>query len=314
MKNFTFDFYNAANLKAYNLNDTMRYQLAILDRMDPITKKHSESVANLVCRICEYLGFNWQVTIHSTMNAYLHDVGKLSIPPEILNKPRKLTDEEYKIMKTHTTKGYEICMKDIKLRPYADAALYHHEALNGTGYPNGVTKKNIPYIAQIVRVADEYDAITSKRQYKTHVDISETLKILIKETKPEEHIKLVALDHLNTDRKLGKINARILKILFKVVIDDIVYEIACIDEYIKYLKSEIKRLETINKYFEKMQKSKKDKDKKYFLEGINLMLSQGETIENYKAILNEYSIALKNKEENIDKLYNEIKIIKKLKV
>ena len=285
MKKYTFDFYNAANLKAYNLNDTMRYQLAILDKMDPITKKHSESVANLVCRICEYLGFNWQVTIHSTMNAYLHDVGKLAIPQEILNKPGKLTDEEYAIMKTHTTKGYNICMKDIKLRPYADAALYHHEALNGTGYPNGVTKRNIPYIAQIVRVADEYDAITSKRQYKTHIDISETLKILIKEARPQEHIKLVALDHLNTDKKLGKINARILKILFKVVIDDIIYEIACIDEYIDYLKSEIKRLETIDKYFVKMQNAKKEKDKEYFLGGINLMLSVGETIDNYKQVL-----------------------------
>ena len=314
MKNYSFDFYNSANLKAYNLNDTMRYQLAILDRMEPITKKHSENVANLVCRICEYLGYNWQVTIHSTMNAYLHDVGKLCIPPEILNKPGKLTDEEYEIMKTHTTKGYEICMKDIKLRPYADAALYHHEALNGTGYPNGVTKKDIPYIAQIVRVADEYDAITSKRQYKTHINISETLKILIKEARPEEHIKLVALDHLNTDKKLGKINARILKILFKVVIDDIIYEIACIDDYIKYLKYEIKRLETINKYFIKMENSKKDKDKEYFLEGINLMLSNGETTENFREILKEYNEALSNKENNVRKLYDEIKIIKKLRI
>lgn len=314
MKNYTFDFYNSANLKAYNLNDSMRYQLAILNKMDPITKRHSESVANLVCRICEYLGYNWQVTIHSTMNAYLHDVGKLAIPQEILNKPGKLTDEEFEIMKTHTTKGYEICMKDIKLRPYADAALYHHESLNGTGYPHGLTKKNIPYIAQIVRVADEYDAITSKRQYKTHIDISETLKILIKEAQPQPHIKLIALDHLNTDKKLGKINARILKILFKVVIDDIVYEIACIDDYIKYLKSEISRLETVYKYFEKMENAKKDKDKEYFLEGINLMLSQGETIYNFKVVLQEYKNALLAKEENINKLKNEIKIIKKLKV
>ena len=314
MKNYTFDFYNAANLKAYNLNDTMRYQLAILDKMDPITKKHSESVANLVCRICEYLGFNWQVTIHSTMNAYLHDVGKLAIPPEILNKPGKLTDEEYEIMKTHTTKGYQICMKDLKLRPYAEAALYHHEALNGTGYPNGVTKKDIPYIAQIVRVADEYDAITSKRQYKTHIDISETLKILIKEAQPEEHIKLVALDHLNNDKKLGKINARVLKILFKVVIDDIIYEIACLDNYINYLKSEIKRLETIKKYLIKYQNAKKEKDKDYFYESIRIMLSHDETIDNFQTVLTEYYNALSIKEETVKKLYDEIKIIKKLKV
>ena len=141
MKNQVFDFYNSANLKAYNLNDIMRYQLAILDNMDPITKKHSESVANLVCRICEYKGYDYKAIIHSTMNAYLHDVGKLAIPQEIINKPGKLTDEEFEIIKTHTTKGYQICMKDLKLRPYATATLYHHEALNGTGYPNRCIKK-----------------------------------------------------------------------------------------------------------------------------------------------------------------------------
>lgn len=314
MKKFSFDFYNSANLKAYNLNDTMRYQLAILDRMDPITKRHSENVANLVCRICEYKGFNWQATIHSTMNAYLHDVGKLAIPPEILHKPGALTDEEYKIMKTHTTKGYEICMKDINLRPYANAALYHHEALNGSGYPNGVTKKNIPYIAQIVRVADEYDAIVTKRQYATHINISETLKLLIKDTKPETHLKSVALDQLKTNEKLGKIDARILKILFKVVIDDIIYEIASIDEYMKYLKSEIKRLETANKYFLKMEQAKKEKDKEYFFEGLKLMLSPGENVDNFRTVLKEYQTALENKENDTTKLYEEIKIIKKLKV
>lgn len=314
MKNYTFDFYNSASLKSYNLNDSMRFQLSILDRLDPITKKHSENVANLVCRICEYLHFNNHVIIHSTMNAYLHDVGKLAIPKEILNKPDKLTEEEFEIMKTHTTKGYEICMKNPELRPYAQAALCHHEALNGTGYPNGLTKKDIPYIAQIVRVADEYDAIVSKRQYKTHIHISETLKDLIKDTLPEEHIKSVALDQLKSNEKLGKINARILKKLFKVVIDDVIYEIASISTYTDYLKLEIKRLETIESYFHKMNQAKKEKDKNYFLEGMKLLLSEDETIDNFRTVLNDYKTALKNKEIAIDKLYNEIKIIKKLKI
>ncbi len=314
MKSYTFDFYNASNLKAYNLNDTMRYQLAILDRMDPITKKHSENVANIVCRICEYLRFNSHAIIHSTMNAYLHDVGKLTIPVEILNKPTSLTDEEYEIIKTHTTKGYEICMKDIKLRPFADAALCHHEALNGTGYPRGITKKQIPYIAQIVRVADEYDAITAKRQYTTHINISETLKLLIHEAKPEEHMKSIALDQLKTNQKLGKINPRILKILFKVVIDDIVYEIACIEEYVRYIEGELKRLETINKYLFKMNNSKKEKDKTYFSEIIKSMLSPGENIDNLDDIYKEYEVALKAKNDAILKLLDEIKIIKKLRV
>lgn len=302
MKNYSFDFYNAANLKAYNLNQTMRYQLSILDRMDHVTKTHSESVANLVCRICEYKGYDWESTIHSTTCAYLHDVGKLAIPPEIINKPGQLSDEEFEIMKTHTTKGYEICMKDPKLRSYAQAALCHHEALNGTGYPKSLKQKEIPYIAQIIRVADEYDALVSKRQYKSHIDISKALKILVGEAKPV---------NLMTP---GKINPKILKILFKVVIDDISYEIESINEYIAYLKSEIKRLETINKYYIKMQNAKKENDKEYFLQGINLMLSQGETLENFKEITNEYNTALQTRTEDIKKLYNEIKIIKKLKV
>ena len=314
MKSYSFDFYNSASLKAYNLNDTMRYQLAILDRMDPITKKHSENVANLVCRICEYLHYDWQTSIYTTMNAYLHDVGKLVIPPEILNKNSKLTEEEFKIMKTHTTKGYEILMKDIKMRPYSPGALYHHEALNGTGYPNGVTKKDIPYVAQIIRVADEYDAIVSKRQYKTHIHISETLKLLIKDARPEEHIKSVAMDHLRTNEKLGKIHPRFLKILFKVVIDDIIYEIACIDDYMRYLKSEVKRLHTIEKYYDKMINAKKEKDKEYFLAGIELLFSQGETLENFEKILEEYLEAIKAKEEQTQKLYEEIRIIKKLRI
>ncbi len=115
-----------------------------------------------------------------TICGYVHDLGKLFIPPDILNKPGKLTDEEFEVMKTHTTLGYNMCMKDLKLRPYALAALDHHEMLNGSGYPNGITKKDIPYYVQVVTIADEYDAIVTKRQYKTHVNISETLKDLIK--------------------------------------------------------------------------------------------------------------------------------------
>jgi len=82
----------------------------------------------------------------------------------------------------------------------------------------------------------------------------------------------------------------------------------------KYLKSEIKRLETANKYLLKMEKAKKDSDKDYFFEGFRLMLSMGENIDNFHDVLNEYNVALKAKEEETSKLYDEIKIIKKLKI
>ena len=307
-----FDFYSPINLKSYNLDKTMRYQLDILGKLDNFTRRHSENVANLVCRICEYLHASQRFTIHCTISAYLHDIGKLFIPSAILQKPSKLTEEEFEVMKTHTTLGYDMCMKDLKLRPYALGALNHHEALNGTGYPNGKTKKDIPYEAQIIRVADEYDAIVTKRQYKTHVNISETLKDLIKDTKPDP--KFVALDQLSAKEKLGKINGLILKKLFKVVIDDTLYEISCVMDYVEYLKQQIKRLKVIETYDKKANSSNKQKNKDYYHEGMKLLFQEGETFDNYTTILLEYNKALAVREDVIKKLYNEIKIIKKLRV
>ena len=310
MKNEKFDFYNPINLKSYNLDKTMRYQLDILGSLDFFTRRHSENVANLVCRICEYLHCNKNFTIYCTICAYLHDIGKLFIPSAILNKPDKLTDEEFEIMKTHTTQGYEMCMKDLKLRPYAIGPLDHHEALNGSGYPNGITK--IPMEAQIIRVADEYDAIVTKRQYTTHVNISETLKDLIKDAKPDP--KFLALDHLSQISKVGKINKRILKVLFKVVIDDILYEISCLYEYLDYLKENIKRLELICKYNDKMNDSKSDKKKSYYKEGMKLLFAADENFDNFKQVYEEYKNALDLRSDRIKKLYDEIKIIKKLEI
>ena len=310
MKKDVFDFYSPTNLKSYNLDKTMRYQLDVLGSLDLITRKHSENVANLVCRICEYLHFNTKFTIYCTICAYLHDIGKLFIPLDIINKPGPLTDEEYEIMKTHTTKGYEMCMKDLKLRPYALGPLDHHEALNGTGYPNGITK--IPMEAQIIRVADEYDAIVTKRQYTTHVNISETLKELIADTKPDP--RFVALDQLAQNSKVGKINKHVLRALFKVVIDDILYEISCLYEYLDYLKDNIKRLTLINKYKEKMEEAKTDKKREYYREGMRLLFQAGENFDNFPEIFKDYKDALEIRTDRVDKLYKEIKIIKKLEV
>ena len=306
-----FDFYDKTNLKSYNLNENMRYQLNMLDRLDVFTRKHCENVANLTCRLCEYLHCNKGFTEYCTICAYLHDLGKLYIPPEILQKPAKLTDEEYEIMKTHTTIGYKMCMEDLKLKPYAAGPLYHHEALNGSGYPQGLTKKDIPYEGQIIRVADEYDAIVSKRQYKSHIGISDTLKILIENTKPNPKLS----SSNNKDMiKYGKNNPIIVKTLFKVVIDDILYEISCTQGYVEELHEELKRFEQINRYKEKMENARKEKDKNYCFEGMKILMKNNETIENYMNIYEEYKNAYKTRKAMIDNLYNEIKIIKKLKV
>lgn len=315
MKKEVFDFYDRTSLKSYNLDRTMQDQLNALGALDVFTRKHCENVAAITCRLCEYLHCSKGFTEYCTICAYLHDIGKIFIPPEVLQKPGKLTDEEYEVIKTHTTIGYEMCMKDLKLRPYAAGPLYHHEALNGTGYPQGLTKKDIPYEGQIIRVADEYDAIVSKRQYKTHIGISDTLKIIIENSKPNQPINSSdALKEIANDAKLGKNNPAIVKVLIKVVLDDIYYEIACTQDYVDYLDENIKRCKKIEKYYNKMLQSKTEEKKNYYLDYMKMYLIDNETVGSFHNIYDNYKTAYEIRKKKIDNLYNEIKVIKKLKV
>ena len=323
MINEQFDFYNTTHLKSYDLNKSIRYQLNLLSTLDVYTRKHSENVAAITCRLCEYLHCNKNFTIYCTICAYLHDIGKLFIPPEILQKNGPLTDEEFETMKTHTTIGYNMCMKDLELRPFAAGPLYHHEALNGTGYPNHLTKKDIPYEGQIIRIADEFDALVSKRQYKSHIGITDALNIMIENAHPKAQALSSMAKNAKTDAnapkgsilaKYGKNNPKILKVLFLVVQDDILYEISCVEKYIDDLKNEIDRLKEIDTYAKKMQSAKNESKKNYYLNGINILLSKNETLENYLSVLTDYQKAYETRKKIIDNLFEEYKKVKKLKV
>lgn len=307
-----FDFYSKTSLKSYNLDGKMRYQLKMLDSLDNFTRLHSENVANITCRLCEYLGLSEGFTIYTTMCAYLHDLGKMFVPPSILQKPSRLTDEEFEIMKTHTTIGYNMCRKDPELRPYAAGALYHHEALNGTGYPNRVTAKDIPYEAQIIRVADEFEAITAKRQYKTHIGIIDTLNILIQNSQPVS--KQDGLNMIVKDVKVGKIDKKVVKALFKVIIDDTQNEILCRSDYLTYVEKQLNRLHKADGYYQKYLKAKTDAKKDYYRQGVEMYLDipAHESVENFKAVEDEYKESLKQRKQHIKQLYSEIHQIKRL--
>ena len=108
----------------------------------------------------------------------LHDVGKVGITKAVLNKPGKLTDEEYDVIKEHTTKGHEV-LKDISAVPeLAVGALSHHERHDGKGYPNGLSGNDIPEVARIIAVADSFDAMYSDRQYRKQMDFEKVLSII----------------------------------------------------------------------------------------------------------------------------------------
>ena len=123
------------------------------------------------------------------MSAPLHDIGKINIPDAVLNKPGKLTDEEFEIMKTHTVAGKQIMEKAIStvkgesyLKEARNMAAYHHEKWDGSGYPEGVKGEVIPLSARIMAVADVFDALTAKRVYKDPMPFEKAMDIIVKES------------------------------------------------------------------------------------------------------------------------------------
>ncbi len=186
-----------------NLAKNIKEQVEKLEVLDIYTNKHIHNVPRITLKLCEKLGIGEDKTRFYMNCAYLHDIGKIFTPHEILQKPEKLTNEEYEIMKQHTVKGYELCMAHEDLKKYAKAVKYHHENEDGTGYPEKLKGNEIPVEAKIVKVADIYDAISSRRQYKPEIKRLDAIKII------EEEVKK------------GKVNSKIFNALIDVAIDEI---------------------------------------------------------------------------------------------
>lgn len=125
--------------------------------------------------------------------APLHDVGKMGIPDAVLQKPGKLTPDEWEVMKSHVTIGAEIIGDDTStlLQLASSVALYHHEKWDGTGYPHGLAGESIPLEARIVALADVFDALTSKRPYKEPWTIEDTTSYILKESNKQFDPELV---------------------------------------------------------------------------------------------------------------------------
>ena len=137
-----------------------------VDAKDRYTSGHSKRVAEYSRVIAKRMGKSVAEQEMIYRAGLLHDVGKIRIPVDIINKPGKLTDEEYDLIKIHPITGYHI-LKDISEHyDIAIAAKYHHERYDGKGYPNGLLGENIPELARILAIADSYDAMTSNRSYR----------------------------------------------------------------------------------------------------------------------------------------------------
>ncbi|MCR5098664.1 MAG: response regulator [Lachnospiraceae bacterium] len=137
-----------------------------IDAKDTYTSGHSKRVATYAREIAMRYCYSVEMQENVFITGMLHDVGKIGIPNAIINKPGRLTDEEFKVIKTHPAIGAEILEKITAIPFIAIGAHWHHERYDGRGYPDGLAGDAIPEIARIIGVADAYDAMSSKRSYR----------------------------------------------------------------------------------------------------------------------------------------------------
>jgi HD-GYP domain-containing protein (c-di-GMP phosphodiesterase class II) len=151
--------------------------VARLKRHDDYTYMHSVAVCGLMLALGRQMGLNQNLLRRAGMAGMLHDLGKALVPLEVLNKPGKLTEAEFAIMKTHPEQGHALLLKGQGAGPVVlDVCLHHHEKFDGSGYPHGLAGDQISVMAKMGTVCDVYDAITSVRPYNKGWDPGEALR------------------------------------------------------------------------------------------------------------------------------------------
>lgn len=169
-------------LKERQFQSTLKALAASIDARDTLTKGHSERVAEYAVGICRELGMSEDFTETVRIAALLHDYGKIGVPDSILKKDGPLTPEEYEEIKSHVIKTEQIINQIEFDKKYTDIMTIitgHHEKLDGSGYPKGLSGEKIPLGAKIIAVADFFDAITSKRHYRESFPLDEAFNFLI---------------------------------------------------------------------------------------------------------------------------------------
>lgn len=142
---------------------------------DRRTGEHCHRVAYYAEKLAEAYGFSEKDTRNLKKAALLHDIGKIAVPDSVLNKPGKLTDEEYAVIKTHTSAGADILKGFTIVDHVSEGAKYHHERYDGRGYPEGLHGENIPLYGRIIALADSFDAMTANRVYRNALDMNQVM-------------------------------------------------------------------------------------------------------------------------------------------
>jgi len=152
-----------------------------IEARDPHTNGHCERLARHAVRLGRTLGLTEDELDALHRGGYLHDVGKVGVPDAVLLKPGPLTADEFDLMRRHPEIGDTLCAPLQSLRSVRPIVLYHHERLDGSGYPEGLRGDDVPLLAQIVGIVDVYDALTSKRPYRGALKAEDAVNHLLKE-------------------------------------------------------------------------------------------------------------------------------------
>jgi len=162
-----------------NLQGTLEATVAALastvECRDPYTAGHQRRVAKLACAIALRMGLGQDAIKGIELASIIHDIGKIRVPAEILNKPGKLSHLEFNLIKEHSQAGYEIVRNIAFPWPVADMILQHHERLDGSGYPRGISAEEILVEARIIAVADTVDSMMSHRPYRVALGLEAAL-------------------------------------------------------------------------------------------------------------------------------------------
>ncbi|MCP3933721.1 MAG: response regulator [Bacteroidetes bacterium] len=163
--------------------ESMLFALArIVEAKDRTTADHCDRLAHISVVLGKALNLEYEDLEALRRGGILHDIGKIAIPDKILVKPTSLNDDEWEIMRQHPSIGAYLCSALRTMRRTVNIVRYHHEKMNGTGYPEGLVGDEIPYLARIFQVTDVFDALTSERPYKKPLPLDEVVQILEDET------------------------------------------------------------------------------------------------------------------------------------
>lgn len=178
LERFIEDLKRAADENRALFMGSIQMLAGAVDEKDPYTRGHSDRVTRYSLLIAKEMKFDQTFMETLQVSAQLHDVGKIGIEDHILKKPGALTEEEFEVMKTHTTKGANILRPVTQLAEMLPGIELHHEALDGRGYPYGLTGDQIPMLARVIAVADTFDALTTNRPYQQAHTPEQALQII----------------------------------------------------------------------------------------------------------------------------------------